>query len=158
MGNADDAIPESFDCLPSVLSDIALINSQEFMIQLAVQTNKSPSLTSKLSSGVADQLKKCNKMLSVNLSDAIYNSLKKDFILYLKIRSDLYRAIALKYNAKLIKQKEKHGECVAYYQRAMNILKSAMNKFPKQNEKKSYKKINQQTNTICQNITQCGKI
>merc|ERR1712048_546164 len=71
------------------------------------QTNKSPSLTSKLSAGVADQLKNCNKMLSVNLSNVIYNSIKKDFILYLKVRSSLYRAIALKYNAKLIKQNEK---------------------------------------------------
>jgi len=103
--NAYDAIPESFECVASVLSNIALINAQEFMIQLAVQTNKSPSLTSKLSAGVAHQLKNCNKILSVNLSNVIYNSIKKDFILYLKIRSTLYRAIALKYNAKLIKQR-----------------------------------------------------
>ena len=61
--NAYDIIPESFECVVSVLSSIALINAQEFMIQLAVQTNKSPSLTCKLAMGVSKELKKCNKLL-----------------------------------------------------------------------------------------------
>jgi len=144
--NAYDVIPESFECILSVLSTMSLINAQEFMIQLAVQTNKSPSLTSKLSSGVSNKLKQCNKLLTTNLSNLIYNSIKKDFILYLKIRSDLYQSISLKYNAKLLKQNEKHGQCVAYYQSAINILKHANNKFPAPDNKKN--KNNNQTSSI----------
>merc|ERR1719251_411821 len=109
------------------------------MIQLAVQTNKSPSLTSKLAMGVCQQLKKCNKMMDVNLSKGVYNAIKKDFILYLKIRSDLYQSIALKYKAKLLKQQEEHGECVAYYEYAEKILRHSMNKFPNEQKKKNDK-------------------
>ena len=121
--NAFDVIPESFESVISCLSTMSLINAQEFMIQLAVQTNKSPSLTAKLSSGVSMKLKQCQKLLYTNLSQQIYQSIKKD-ISYLKIRSDLYQSIALKYH-KLLKTNEKHGECVAYYQSAINILNHA---------------------------------
>ena len=86
------------------------------MIQLAVQTNKSPALTAKLSAGVSMKLRQCNKTLATSLSKETYSSLKQDFVLYLKIRSDLYQAIALKYAAKLLKSEEKHGDCVACYQ------------------------------------------
>eukprot|EP01084_Bolivina_argentea_P106282 190231_1 len=133
--NAYDVIPETFECVISVLSTLALINAQEFMVQLAVQTNKSHSLTAKLSAGVGNKLKKCNSLLASNLSQNSYNSIKSDFVLYLKIRSDLYQAIASKYNAKLLKQNEKHGECVAYYQSAISILRHATNQFPKHNNK-----------------------
>jgi len=133
--NAYDVIPESFECVVSALSDTALVNAQEFMIQLAVQTNKSPSLTSKLSMGVAARLKQCHQTLHTNLANPVYQSLRKDFLLYLKVRSDLYQAIALKYNGKLSKQNEKHGECVAFYQSAINILKHAANKFPNEQGK-----------------------
>merc|ERR1719419_413579 len=132
-------IPETFDCVITVLADVALVNAQEFMIQLAVQTNKSPALTAKLSAGVSSKLKQCNKTLSTSLSKEMYNSLRADFVLYLKIRSDLYQAIALKYNAKGLKNAEKHGQCVASYQAALNILKHAANKFPAQNAQKKGK-------------------
>ena len=146
--NAYDVIPESFQSVISCLSSMALINAQEFMIQLAVQTNKSPSLTSKLSMGVCKKLKQCNKLLNVNLSQQIYNSIKKDFILYLKIRSDLYQSIALKYHAKLLKHNEKHGDCVAYYKSAINILKHAINKFPNDNNNKNNKNNNKQSSSV----------
>jgi len=132
-------IPETFDCVLSVLADVALVNAQEFMIQLAVQTNKSPALTAKLSAGVSSKLKQCNKTLSTSISKEVYNSIRQDFILYLKIRSDLYQAIAFKYTGKLLKDEEKHGECVACYQSALNILKHAANKFPSNDSKKKKK-------------------
>ena len=146
--NAYDIIPESFQSVLSCLSLMALINSQEFMIQLAVQTNKSAILTSKLSMGVSSKLKQCNKLLNTNLSAAVYQSIKKDFILYLKIRSDLYHAIALKYQGKQSKTNEKHGQCVAYYQSAINILKHAINKFPNDQKKNNKANNAQQTSSI----------
>jgi len=146
--NAYDVIPESFECILKCLSTMSLINAQEFMIQLAVQTNKSPSLTAKLSMGVSSKLKQCQKLINTNLSNNIYNNIKKDFILYLKIRSDLYQSIALKYNAKLLKQNEKHGQCVAYYQSAINILNHAIKKFPNDNNNKKGGNKQQQTSSI----------
>merc|ERR1712154_659061 len=77
--------------------------------------------------------------MEVNLPKNVYNAMKKDFILYLKIRSDLYQSIALKYKAKLLKQQEEHGECVAYYECAEKILRHSMNKFPNEQKKKNDK-------------------
>ena len=123
---AFDVIPESFGSVIAALSQVAAINAQEFMVQLSVQTNKSPSLTAKLSMGVSDKLRECDKMLTAQLSKNAYYSIKQDFVLYLKLRSDLYEAIAFKYNANVLRQNGKYGEGVACYQRAINVLKSAM--------------------------------
>jgi len=132
-------IPETFDCVLAVLADVALVNAQEFMIQLAVQTNKSPALTAKLSAGVSTKLKQCHKTLATSLSKEVFNAMKRDFVLYLAIRSDLYQAISLKYLGKLMKNEEKHGETVSCYQGALNILKHAAGKFPADNDQKKKK-------------------
>jgi len=144
--NAFNVIPESSASVLNALSSLALINAQEFMVQLAVQTNKSPALTAKLSEGVSERLKQANHKIKSSLSGAVYQSIKVDFVLYLKIRSDLYHAIALKYHAKTLSQQEKYGECVACYQCALNVLKHAASKFP--NDDKGKKKGAKQTSVI----------
>jgi len=144
--NALGVIPESNAAVLTALSSLALINAQEFMVQLAVQTNKSPALTAKLSEGVSDRLKQANRQMKSSVSGAVYESIKTDFVLYLKIRSDLYHAIALKYHAKTLAKQEKYGEGVACYQCALNVLKHAAKKFP--NDEKAKKKGGKQTSVI----------
>lgn len=144
--NALGVIPESNAAVLGALSSLALINAQEFMVQLAVQTNKSPALTAKLAEGVSQQLKMANHKIKSSLSSAVYDSIKADFVLYLKIRSDLYHAIALKYHAKTLAKQEKYGEGVACYQCALNVLKHAAKKFP--NDEKAKKKGVKQTSVI----------
>merc|ERR1712087_665494 len=123
----------------AALSSLAQINAQEVMVQLAVQTNKSPALTAKLSEGVSLRLKQANHKMKSSLSGAVYQAIKADLVLYLKIRSDLYHAIALKYHAKTLAKQEKYGEGVACYECALNVLKHAGNKLPKDDKAKKGK-------------------
>merc|ERR1712130_232577 len=108
-------IPETFDCVITALA-------------------------AKLSAGVSSKLKQCHKTLASSMSKEVLGAMKEDFILYLKIRSDLYQAIALKYLGKLMKNEEKHGETVACYQGALNILKHAASKFPTDSDRKKKKR------------------
>jgi len=104
------------------------------MVQLAVQTGKSTTLTSKLSMGISKQLKEADARLISNLSPQIYNIILHDFRLYMKIRSDLYKAIAQKYYGKMSKSQEKNGECIVYFKTAVSILKHI--EFPKKKNQK----------------------
>jgi len=107
VGKEFDVIPETFRDVAQCLSTTAQVNAQEFMVQLAVQTGKSTTLTSKLSMGISKQLKEADARLISNLSPQIYNIILHDFRLYMKIRSDLYKAIAQKYYGKMSKSQEK---------------------------------------------------
>lgn len=120
--NAFALIPETFSHSASALSKIAATNAQEFMIQLAVQTSKSQRLTAKLSMGASDKFRECNKILSVNLSNVVYEDIRIDLRLYLSARSSLYRSIAFKYEGKLLQKAEEHGKCIAFFQESNRIL------------------------------------
>jgi len=121
-------IPEVFRDMAAILSSLALTNAQEFMVQLAVQTDKSSAITAKLAQGVADKLASLDKQAEALLSSRV-ELLSSDFRKYLHIRSSLYKAIAYKYQGKFVREKEKWGDCVTYFKAAQTTLKGI--EFPK---------------------------
>ena len=152
VSNQYDSIPESFRDVLMCLSNIALVNAQEFMVQLCVQTKKSKSLTSKLSMGVSKKLKESNNLIKNNLGKH-YQDIRLDFKLYLTIRSRLYLSISNKYMAQECKKNEKYGQEVAYYKVAYNILNKTSG-FPDSKDKFTItmnvmqKSIKQQLNAV----------
>jgi len=126
---AYDVIPETYRDVAQYLSLVAQINAQEFMVQLAVQTGKSPLLTAKLAMGISKTLKDTDCRLMASVGERIYNTISFDFTLYMKIRSDLYKAIAHKYSGKSSKSSQKYGNCIICYKNAVSILQQI--NFPK---------------------------
>ena len=98
-------IPETFRDIIKAFSDLSLTNAQEFAVQLAVQTKKSNAIISKLAKGVCDKFAIIDRSLNSSLG-AYYTQTQPDFRWYLKIRSDLYKAISQKYMSHSAKDEE----------------------------------------------------
>ncbi|ETO16598.1 hypothetical protein RFI_20742 [Reticulomyxa filosa] len=119
----------TFVCITLTSCSLALVNAQEFMVQLAVQTDKSSAVTAKLAQGIADKLDSLHKQLDSSLGNAHVDSISSDFRHYLRIRASLYKAIALKYQGKFAREKKLWGDCVTYFKIAKVTLKEI--EFPK---------------------------
>ena len=85
---------------------MASVNAQEFMVQLAVQTDKSPTIIAKLAMGVSERLGGLSKQLKGGLGGEQYMAVCQDLKWYLSKRSVLYRAISLKYYGKMVAAQE----------------------------------------------------
>jgi len=113
--------PEVFQDIPRALSVMALANSQELMVQIAVQTKKSNKLVTKLAEGIAVQLLEALQIAKKGMGAQV-NMLSHDILVYLDRRWKLYHGIALKYWSKVKLEEEKYGERVAVLEAARKYL------------------------------------
>jgi len=117
----ENKTPEVFQDIPRALSEMALANAQELMIQVAVQTKKSDKLVTKLAEGIAVQHMEALQIAQKGLG-AQARMLSHDISVYLDRRSKLYHGIALKYWSKVKLEEEKYGERVAVLEAARKHL------------------------------------